>query len=109
MTRRHMLESITDAYVLRSALKRHDIGLTLTQWAILARLSEAGRQRITDLAKHLHVKVPLITMMNRKLFEHGLIKYAPATSDKRENYVTLTLAGERALTRLESAELEAAA
>jgi DNA-binding MarR family transcriptional regulator len=65
--------------------------LNLTQWLIISRLSEIGNGlRTTDLARFMHVEVPLITMMSRPLRKRGLITNDVKTPDKREKLLIVT-------------------
>ncbi|HEX8182623.1 MAG TPA: MarR family transcriptional regulator [Candidatus Saccharimonadales bacterium] len=65
--------------------------LNLTQWLIISRLNDirAGL-RTTDLAKFMHVEVPLVTMMSRPLRKRGLITSVVRTPDKREKVLNVT-------------------
>lgn len=65
--------------------------LNMTQWIILGRLREkkAGL-RTTDLAKFIHVEVPLITMVSQPLQGRGLIDSSKSVSDKRAKLLKLT-------------------
>lgn len=66
-------------------------GLNMTQWMILGRLREkkAGL-RTTDLARFMHVEVPLITMVSQPLMGRGLIDSSKAVHDKRAKLLKLT-------------------
>jgi DNA-binding MarR family transcriptional regulator len=68
-----------------------DYELNLTQWLIISRLNEkrAGL-RTTDLARFMHVEVPLVTMMSRPLRRRGLITSAVNKPDKREKMLKVT-------------------
>ena len=78
----------------------------MTQWALLARLNEVGKQRKTDLARYLHVEVAAVVIMCRSLLKQQLIAYTIPSSDRREKYVTIMLAGKRAFSRLAQMKLE---
>lgn len=68
-----------------------DYQLNMTQWIIISRLSEKrSGLRTTDLARFMHVEVPLITMMSRSLRRRGLITSAVHTPDKRVKLLKLT-------------------
>ncbi len=65
--------------------------LNLTQWLIISRLSEIGSGlRTTDLARFMHVEVPLITMMSRPLRKRGLITSDIKLPDRREKLLSVT-------------------
>lgn len=68
-----------------------DYGLNLTQWLIISRLCEKSTGlRTTDLARFMHVEVPLVTMMSRPLLGRGLITSATNKPDKREKLLKVT-------------------
>lgn len=68
-----------------------DYELNLTQWLIICRLNEKGvGLRTTDLARFMHVEVPLVTMMSRPLRKRGLITSAVNIPDKREKMLCVT-------------------
>lgn len=65
--------------------------LNLTQWLIISRLNEIRTGlRTTDLARFMHVEVPLVTMMSRPLRKRGLITSVVQTPDKREKVLSVT-------------------
>ena len=74
---------------INGVLKQY--GLNMTQWIILGRLREkkAGL-RTTDLARFIHVEVPLITMVSQPLLGRGLINSSKAKNDKRAKLLQLT-------------------
>lgn len=74
---------------INGVLKQY--GLNMTQWIILGRLREkkAGL-RTTDLARFIHVEVPLITMVSQPLLGRGLIDSSKAKDDKRAKLLKLT-------------------
>jgi DNA-binding MarR family transcriptional regulator len=105
--------TITEEYLLASVATYNELrviiresGLTLTQWALLARLNEVGKQRKTDLARYLHVEVAAAVMTCRYLLKQELIAYTTPSSDRREKYVTIMPAGKRAFSRLAQMKLE---
>lgn len=74
---------------IKSVLEDYD--LNLTQWLIISRLEEVkDGQRTTDLARFMHVEVPLVTMMSRPLRNRGLITSEAQTPDKREKLLRVT-------------------
>jgi MarR family transcriptional regulator for hemolysin len=74
---------------INGVLKQY--GLNMTQWIILGRLREkSGGLRTTDLARFIHVEVPLITMVSQPLMGRGLINSSQAAHDKRAKLLKLT-------------------
>jgi MarR family transcriptional regulator for hemolysin len=74
---------------INSVLKQY--GLNMTQWIILGRLRDNTKGlRTTDLARFIHVEVPLITMVSQPLMGRGLINSSRASNDKRAKLLKLT-------------------
>lgn len=74
---------------INAVLKQY--GLNMTQWIILGRLREKkSGLRTTDLARFIHVEVPLITMVSQPLMGRGLIDSSKAIDDKRAKLLKLT-------------------
>lgn len=74
---------------INGVLKQY--GLNMTQWIILGRLREHDSGlRTTDLARFIHVEVPLITMVSQPLMGRGLINTSQAANDKRAKLLRLT-------------------
>lgn len=74
---------------INGVLKQY--GLNMTQWIILGRLREKkSGLRTTDLARFIHVEVPLITMVSQPLLGRGLINASKASHDKRAKLLKLT-------------------
>lgn len=74
---------------INAVLKQY--GLNMTQWIILGRLRENSKGlRTTDLARFIHVEVPLITMVSQPLMGRGLINSSRAANDKRAKLLKLT-------------------
>jgi MarR family transcriptional regulator for hemolysin len=74
---------------INGVLKQY--GLNMTQWIILGRLRENNNGlRTTDLARFIHVEVPLITMVSQPLLGRGLIDTSRSASDKRAKLLKLT-------------------
>lgn len=74
---------------INGVLKQY--GLNMTQWIILGRLREKrSGLRTTDLARFIHVEVPLITMVAQPLLGRGLIDSSKSSSDKRAKLLRLT-------------------
>lgn len=85
---------------INSVLKQY--GLNMTQWIILGRLREkdAGL-RTTDLARFMHVEVPLVTMVSQPLMGRGLIDSSKAINDKRAKLLKLTGAAQELMDTVE--------
>jgi MarR family transcriptional regulator for hemolysin len=74
---------------INSVLKQY--GLNMTQWIILGRLRENDKGlRTTDLARFIHVEVPLITMVSQPLMGRGLINTSQSANDKRAKLLKIT-------------------
>jgi DNA-binding MarR family transcriptional regulator len=68
-----------------------DYELNVTQWLIISRLNDIrSGLRTTDLARFMHVEVPLVTMMSRPLRKRGLIVSEVQVPDKREKLLSVT-------------------
>jgi DNA-binding MarR family transcriptional regulator len=77
-------------------------GLNMTQWIILGRLREKDTgQRTTDLARYMHVEVPLVTMVSQPLLGRGLIDTTKAVNDKRAKLLKLTGAAQELMDTVE--------
>lgn len=74
---------------INEVLKQY--GLNTTQWIILGKLREkqAGL-RATDLARYMHVEVPLVTMVSQPLVGRGLIESVVQKHDKRTKLLCIT-------------------
>ena len=81
---------------------RDDAGLTVPQFQILARLSDApDRQlRMTDLADGLVYSRSGLTYQAGQLEKAGLVTRTPGEEDERSVTVTLTATGGEALARV---------
>ncbi|HSH17870.1 MAG TPA: MarR family transcriptional regulator [Candidatus Saccharimonadales bacterium] len=74
---------------INAVLKQYE--LNMTQWIILGRLKEKqSGLRTTDLARFMHVEVPLITMVAQPLMGRGLIDSNKISHDKRAKLLSLT-------------------
>jgi MarR family transcriptional regulator for hemolysin len=80
-----------------------DYELNLTQWLIISRLDEVQEGlRTTDLARFMHVEVPLVTMMSRPLRTRGLITTTSKTPDRREKLLRVTAQAKKIVDAVES-------
>lgn len=74
---------------ITTILKQYN--LNTTQWIILGKLSEKkSGLRATDLARFMHVEVPLVTMVSQPLLGRGLIDSAVQVHDKRTKLLKIT-------------------
>ena len=77
-----------------------EFGLTLADYEILVRLSEArGGMRMTDLAEQALVSRSRLTYRVDRLVAEGLVDRRPCPSDRRGSLAVLTPAGRRRLER----------
>jgi DNA-binding MarR family transcriptional regulator len=83
---------------------RHNVGygLSLTSATVLARLHEAGPQRVTDLATLELVAQPTMTALVGRLESRGLVQRTRDGADRRVVTVALTPAGQEKLAELRS-------
>ena len=84
-------------------------GLSLPQYVVLLRLSEApeGRLRMVDISDRLCVSKSGVTQLVDRLEAAGLVERQSHRSDRRLTYGKITKAGREAL-RLSTPELELA-
>lgn len=71
----------------------------------LARLSETGPQRITDLAHRENVSQPAMTQLVDRMVKEGLASRAESGTDRRAVLVDVTVAGKAALAERHSARV----
>ncbi len=77
--------------------------LTPTYWSMLGIIIDSRDGiRQTDVAKLLHVKPPLVTMMTRELQNRGLIISVTNQFDARAKLLTTTTAGKKYVKTIES-------
>ena len=77
--------------------------MNLTQWLIISRLKEVHEGlRTTDLARFMHVEVPLVTMMSRPLRSRGLITSEVQMPDKREKLLQVTASAKKIVNAIEA-------
>jgi|GEM_PF-1178892 len=85
---------------IKTVLEEYD--LNLTQWLIISRLKEVHEGlRTTDLARFMHVEVPLVTMMSRPLRSRGLITSEVQMPDKREKLLQVTTSAKKIVAAVE--------
>jgi DNA-binding MarR family transcriptional regulator len=83
-----------------AALKRFQ--LNTTQWIVLGLLHDSPKgMRVTDVAKALHVEMPLITTLAQALISAGLIESVAHTKDRRAKMLLLTEAGKAKVDEVE--------
>lgn len=77
--------------------------LTPTYWSVLGLIIEAHDGiRASEVAKRLHVKAPLITMITRELINRDFIKSFPHQIDGRAKLLAITPAGKRFVKSVEA-------
>ncbi|EYS85124.1 MAG: MarR family winged helix-turn-helix transcriptional regulator [Cupriavidus necator] len=79
------------------------IGLTGVQYSLIRsilHLSQQGEVTVNQLADHLHLSGPFITIETGKLKKLGLIDKKAHPEDKRKMRLTITAAGTRLLNEL---------
>jgi DNA-binding MarR family transcriptional regulator len=79
-----------------------DYGLSLTSATVLARLHEAGPQRVTDLAALELVAQPTMTTIVGRLEARGYVARTRDAADRRVVTVALTPEGREKLEQLRS-------
>lgn len=78
-------------------------GLNTTQWIILGKLNEKkSGLRATDLARYMHVEVPLVTMVSQPLLGRGLIDSTAQKHDKRTKLLKVTDQAQELMQKIES-------
>ncbi|GAB7548110.1 MarR family winged helix-turn-helix transcriptional regulator [Cupriavidus sp. CuC1] len=79
------------------------IGLTGVQYSLIrsiAHLSQQGEVTVNQLAEHLHLSGPFVTVETGKLKKLGLIDKKAHPEDKRKMLLTVAAAGSRLLNEL---------
>ncbi|WP_416048335.1 MarR family winged helix-turn-helix transcriptional regulator [Cupriavidus basilensis] len=79
------------------------IGLTGVQYSLIrsiAHLSQLGEVTVNQLAEHLHLSGPFVTVETGKLKKLGLIDKKAHPEDKRKMLLTVAVAGSRLLNEL---------
>jgi DNA-binding MarR family transcriptional regulator len=99
-----LAEALDERVRKLARIARHnvDYGLSLTSATVLARLNEAGPQRVTDLAALELVAQPTMTAIAGRLEARGLVERKRDAADKRVVTVALTPAGREKLSELRS-------
>lgn len=90
---------------LRLAMQRHtaiffshmDMGLTQTQFAVLARLWESGKCSQNELGRSAAIDSATILGVVQRLQSAGLVATEPHPSDRRRHLVSLTAQGRKAV------------
>lgn len=80
-----------------------DLGLTGSQWGVLAALGQADDPRtIAEAARRMRLARQSVQRVADALVEQGLVEYQPNSADKRTKLAEVTPAGRALLTELES-------
>lgn len=96
-------------FILRQALQRHaalfaagiDADLTMTQWAALAKLGEAGPLSQNHLGRLTAMDAATIKGVIDRLTARGLTETRPDPNDVRRRLVSLTRTGSALVARVE--------
>lgn len=107
VTRRRYSLDAQAGFLLRRATQRHlnifathmPEGLTPPQWAMLAKLAEAGPTSQNALGRLTAMDNSTINGVVRRLMQRGLIAKTPSPDDHRLHLVALTAEGERVIDR----------
>jgi len=91
-------------FVLRQAYQRNSVlfgelfsdELTPTQWAAIAKLSEAGPCSQNHLGRLIAMDAATIKGVVDRLMKRGLVESAPSATDRRRLLVSLTATGRKA-------------
>lgn len=102
-------------FVLRQVSQRHATifagrigsGLTMTQWAALAKLAESGPCSQNQLGRLTAMDVATIKGVIDRLTARGLTETARDPDDGRRLIIRLTRAGQQAVDKLAAAALDA--
>lgn len=82
------------------ALKPYN--LTMTEWAMIGCIHDAGEIRLTELAAELDVKPPQVTVMIDKLASKGFVHTIMNEDDNRAKMVSLTPEGSELVPQAEA-------
>jgi DNA-binding MarR family transcriptional regulator len=99
------LQAVLDTHrVIAEAMEktlRSQAGLSLAQYEVLYRLSEApdSRLRMVDITRQLCVSKSGVTQLVDRLEQAGLVAREPCASDRRLTFARLTAQGTEALRR----------
>lgn len=76
--------------------------VTMSEWAMLGCIYDAGELRLADLAEVMDIKPPQVSVMTEKLITKSLIKTVVDEGDNRSRIVSLTKAGSELVPRAEA-------
>ncbi len=89
MSRVHSKLSAQGARILRDA-----VGITLTQWRVIALVGAAGETRLSDLAREAALDKGLLSRNVKSLVARGLINAKQDDTDHRVQHLSLTPDGQ---------------
>ena len=75
-------------------------GIARTEWRVMAVLYDLGELTVIDLASAALSPQPTVTNALRRLEKRGLVIRIAGTSDRRQRFVSLTIAGNDLTTHL---------
>ncbi|MGO1318768.1 MAG: MarR family winged helix-turn-helix transcriptional regulator [Galactobacter sp.] len=93
-----LLALMTGVYAINRFASSRTPGHSPTHYRVLALLKDHGSYRVGDLAAQVHLSQPGMTKTVNLLAELGFVEKGPDPSDSRATLVSLTDAGEDALT-----------
>jgi len=92
------IRGIVQALRESSRLAEGRVGLSGAQLFVLQQLAEAPAQSVNELAARTHTHQSSVSVVVARLVAEGLVRRAPAASDRRRVELTLTAKGRRAAT-----------
>jgi len=92
------IRGIVHALRESSRLAQGRVGLSGAQLFVLQRLAEAPAQSVNELAARTHTHQSSVSVVVARLVDGGLVRRAPAATDRRRVELTLTAKGRRAAT-----------
>ncbi len=75
--------------------------ITRTEWKLLGIVSAEGELRVTEIAKKLDVRIPLVTRMVKTLLQKETITINLHPRDKRVKCINITANGKKRLAQIE--------
>jgi MarR family transcriptional regulator for hemolysin len=96
---RHLLDTVPLVMrVIRQHMRRHRSGLTVPQFRTLCFISSTEGSSLSAAADFIGLSLPAMSRLVDGLVEHGLMERRPCEDDRRHVRLSVTAAGESALT-----------
>src|SRR4051794_535794 len=96
---RHLLDTVPLVMrVIRQHMRRHRSGLTVPQFRTLCFVSSAEGSSLSAAADFIGLSLPAMSRLVEGMVEHGLMDRRPCEDDRRHVRLSVTPAGESALT-----------